>query len=207
MAQHSGLIGNSRASVIDHLYRDVDSPHSAVAHFYCDYADQLTLDISVILGTIIQQLLIGRPSIEQVVATKIREAYGDGVQKASSVDLINILQLIILDDTRCVYIILDGVDEASPDTQEKLFSSLAKLSTSCSTLLKLYISSREITLIPHHFPSCLSFDISESRVSEDIEDYIKASVQQRLHGLPVMASHPYLEESVVHELSAKAKGL
>lgn len=193
--------------MIESLSQEVDHQHSRLAYFYCDYADQETLDDSVILGTIIQQLLVSKNEIGDVKAAKIREAYTDGLRKASSTDLVKILELIILDDYHCVYIVVDGVDEASASTQEKLFSNLAKLSASCGTLLRLYISTREIFLMPHHFPSCLTFDISESRVSEDIEDYIKASVQQRLHSLPIVATYPYLEERAVRELTAKAKGL
>ena len=193
--------------MIDSLSKEAEGQDTAVAYFYCDYADQETLDSSVILGTIIQQLLIRRSTIEEAIAVNIREAYGDGLGKASPPHLVRLLERIILDHYRCVYIVLDGVDEASPDTQEKLFSNLAKLSASCSTHLRLYISTRDISLMPHHFPSCLSFDVGESRVTEDIEHYIEASVQQRLRSLPVMASYPYLEGKAVRELTAKAKGL
>ena len=195
------------ASVIEYLSHEVDRQHSVVAYFYCDYADSVTLDASVILGTITQQLLIGRQSIEEAIAAKIREAYGNGMRRASPDDLIKIMEFIIRNYYDYVYIILDGIDETGPDIQKTLFSGLAKLSSSCSTLLRLYISTREITLIPYYFPRCLRFDVSESRASEDIEFYIKASVQQRLHGLPVLSSYPYLEKSVIHELMTKAQGL
>ncbi len=192
--------------MINALSHEVDSRQKALAYFYCDYADQETLDASVILGTIIQQLLIGRPLIDDVIAAKIREAYNEGMRKPSPVDLIKILEHIIR-EYQCVYIVLDGVDEASPDTQERLFASFAKLSVSLRGLLKLYISTRETTLMPCHFPSGLSFEVSDSCVSEDIEHYIKASVQQRLHALPVLDNYPYLEERAVLELTAKAQGL
>lgn len=194
------------ASVINALSQEVDGRHSALAYFYCDYADQETLDASVILGTIIQQLLIARPVMEDVIAAKIREAYGYGMRKPSSDDLIKILDCIIL-EYQCVYIVLDGVDEASPDTQERLFANFAKLSVIHPRLLRLFFSTRLITLMPYHFPSCLSFNISDNVVSEDIEHYIKASVQQRLHNLPVIDNYPYLEERAVLELTAKAQGL
>ena len=184
-----------------------DRQSNTVAYFYCDYADSETLDASVILGTITQQLLIGRPSIEEEIAAKIREAYSDGMRRASPDDLVKILEFIILNYNHHVYIILDGVDETSPDIQGKLFSILAKLSASCRPFLRLYISTRETSLIPHHFPSCSRFDVSESRGSEDIEYYVKQSVQQRLHSLPVMTTYPYLERSVVQELTTKAHGL
>ncbi|KAL9133172.1 MAG: hypothetical protein Q9175_005647 [Cornicularia normoerica] len=200
-------VGHVSAGVINTLSQEMAGQHTAVAYFYCDYADYETLDASTILGTIIQQLLVVRLSIEETIAVKIREAFGDGIRKPSPGDLTKILEFIILEYHQCVYIVLDGVDEASPDTQEVLLSNFAKLSTSCSTLLRLYFSTREIALRSTHFPSCLSFNVSENHVAEDIHHYIKASVQQRLHSLPVMFNHPYLEEDAVHELTAKAQGL
>ena len=193
--------------MISFLSQEEDRQRNAVAYFYCDYADSETLDASIILGTIIQQLLIGRQSIEEEIAAKIREAYSDGVRRASPHDLIKILEFIILNYCHHVYIVLDGVDETSPDIQDKLFSGLAKLSASCQPFLRLYISSRETSLIPNHFPSCLKFDVSESRGPEDIEYYVKESVQQRLHSLPVITTYPYLERNVVQELITKAHGL
>ena len=193
--------------MIDSLSQAVHRPDTAVAFFYCEYADQETLDCSVILGTLIQQLLLDRPIIDELIAAKIRKAYDDGLRKASPTDLLDCLERIILDCYHCVYIVLDGVDEASIDVQDNLFRNLAKLSASCTTLLRLYISTRETTLMPHHFPSCSRMDLSESRGSGDIELYIQSSVQERLHSLPVIVLYPYLEQSTVRELTAKAKGL
>lgn len=193
--------------MIDALSQEVEFQQNAMAFFYCDYADYETLDASTILGTIIQQLLDIRPSIDERIAVKIREAYGDVVRKSSPADLFKLLESIVREHHHSVYIVLDGVDEATPDTQEKLLSGFSMLSASCGTLLKLYFSTRQVTLISDHFPSYLSFNISESSADEDIENYIKASVQQRLHSLPIMLNHPYLEESAVRQLTAKAQGM
>ena len=193
--------------MIDALSQEVDFRDNALAFFYCDYADYETFDPSTTLGTIIRQLLVVRANIEERIAVKIRAAYGNGIRKASPGDLFQLLEIIVQEHHHRVYIILDGVDEALPDTQEKLLSGFARLSASCGTLLKLYISTREITLISDYFPSYLSFDISESSAAEDIENYIQASVQQRLHNLPVILNHPYLEESAIRQLAAKAQGM
>ena len=193
--------------MISFLSQEEDRQHNAVAYFYCDYADSETLDASVILGTIIQQLLVARSSIEEEIAAKIREAYSDGMRRASPHDLIMILEFIVLNYCHYVYIVLDGIDETSPDIQDILFGNLAKLSASCSPFLRLYLSTREITLVPHHFPSCLRFDVSESRSSEEIEYYVKESVRERLLSLPVMTTYPYLKSNVVQELTTKAHGL
>lgn len=193
--------------MINALSQEVHRQDTAVAYFYCDYADHETLDASIIIGTFIQQLLVVRPRIEESIAVKIREAYGDGMRKPSPGDLIMILKLVIFLYHDRVYIILDGVDEASPGTQATLLSNFAKLSASCGPLLRLYLSTRETTLIPEHFPLCPSFGVSEDHVAGDIEHYIKASVRQKLHSLPVILNHPYLEEMAIFELTAKAQGL
>ena len=193
--------------MIDALSQEVEFQQNAMAFFYCDYADYETLDASTILGTIIQQLLDIRPSIKETIAVKIREAYGDGIRKSSPADLFQLLDFIIRHYHHTVYVVLDGVDETTPETQEKLLSGFSMLSESCGKLLKLYFSTRDITQISDHFPSYLSFNISESGADEDLENYIKASVHQRLHSLPIMVNHPYLEESAVRQLTVKAQGM
>ena len=193
--------------MINALSQGLVGQDTVVTFFYCDYADQNTLEASVILGTIIQQSLVGKPSIEEGIAVKIRDTFNHGISKPSLDDLSNILECTILEYHRRVYIFIDGLDEASLETQEIVLSSLAKLSAKCGTLLRLCISARKISLISAYFSSCLSLDVSESRVEEDMEHYIIGSVQQRLHSLPVMLTHPYLEQSAVYELTAKAHGL
>lgn len=91
--------------MIHALSQEVDHQQSALAYFYCDYADQETLDASVILGTIIQQLLLSRQSIEDTIATTIREAYRDGMRTPSPAVLTKILEIVIqiLDYLMCLY--------------------------------------------------------------------------------------------------------
>ena len=193
--------------MINALSQGVAGQDTIVAYFYCDYADRDTLEASVILGTVIQQLLAVKSTIEEAIAVKIRDTFNHGISKPSPGELSRILECIILEYHHRVYIFIDGLDEAGLETQEKVLSNLARLSTSCGTLLRLYISARKISLRSAYFSSCLSLNVSESRVEEDMERYIKASVQIRLRSLPVMLTHPYLEQSAVHELTAKAHGL
>ena len=196
-----------RAGVIDALSQEVVGQDTAVTYFYCDYADHNTLEASAILGTIIQQLLAAKTNIEEVIAVKIRDTFNHGISKPLLGDLFKILECIILEYHRRVYIFIDGLDEASLETQENVLSNLAKLTTTRGTLLRLCISARKFNLRSAHFSSCLSLDVSGNHVKEDMEHYIKGSVQQRLHSLPVMLTHSYLEQSAVSELTAKAHGL
>ena len=193
--------------MINALSQGLVGQDTVVTFFYCDYADHNTLEASVILGTIIQQLLAVKTSIEEAIAVKIRDTFNHGISKPSLGDLFYILECIIFEYHRRVYIFIDGLDEASLETQEKILSSLEKLSTKCGTLLRLCISAREISLRSAYFSSCLRIDVAESRVEEDMEHYIKGSVQQRLNSLPVILTHPYLEQSAIYELTAKAHGL
>ena len=193
--------------MIDALSQGVVGQDTAITYFYCDYADHNTLEASIILGTIIQQLLAVKPSIDEEIAVKIRDIFDHGFSKPSVGALSEILESLILKYHQRVYILIDGLDEASLETQRRVLSNLAKLSTSCGTHLRLCISTREIIPRSADFASCLSLNVSENRVTEDIEHYIKASVQQRLHSLPIMLAHPYLEQKAFHELKAKAQGL
>lgn len=143
----------------------------------------------------------------EAIAVKIRDTFNHSISKPSPGELSKILECIILEYNHRVYIFIDGLDEAGLETQEKVLSNLTRLSTLCGTLLRLCISAREISLRSAYFSSCLSIDVSETRVEEDMKYYIKASVYTRLRSLPVMLTHSYLEQSAVHELTAKAHGL
>jgi len=88
---------------------------SAIAYCYCDHADGKTLEAPSIIGTLIQQLLIVKSTIDEIAASMIRKMYHQGLGHPPFDKLIDLLCHII-GGYDLVYIVIDGLDEAETDS-------------------------------------------------------------------------------------------
>lgn len=197
---------SSSTSVIESLSREVDSQSSAIAYFYCDYADSKILELPLIIGTLVQQLLILKPTISDVTASQIRNIYCDGILQAASENLTQLLCSVI-DDYELVYLVLDGADETSPDTQHDILSMVRKLTIFAGTNVKVFFSSRDSVRISNAFKGYPDLSASESCNALDIKTYIQASVRDRLAHHSVIRSNPDLKVKTEDELVEKAHGM
>ena len=199
------LLINS-AGIVETLTTDTNDQYSALAYFYCDYADSNTLDLISIIGTLIQQLLIKKPTMESSVASSIHDIYDQGLRHPQTDRLIELL-CTVLDEYTVVYIIIDGIDETSSDTQEGICDLVKRLVNLQDTSAKILISSRESSQLSEAFEPYLHFQMSADETTKDINAYIKGSITEKLAGRSVVQKNPGLLEAVEHELTMKAEGM
>ena len=192
--------------MIEALLRNVDNGTSVAAYIYCDFADSSTLDSLSIIGTIIQQLLIVKPTIPEPIARNIRELYGDGLRRPTVEGLIDLLCSVV-EEYQYTYIIVDGVDEANFETQNYILSMITKITSLKTTFAKFFVSSRENSLISEALRSWPKINVSEDRTSQDMGVYIKASITEKLASHSVIKNNPGLQVEVEEELMRKAQGM
>lgn len=192
--------------MIDSLTQEVDNQTSALAYFYCDYADSETLDLMLIVGTIILQLLIVKPTLPEPIALDIRDIFGDGLRRPTPDRLITLLCNVAMEYTN-VFVFLDGIDEVDLDTQGAISSLVRKLIAIGETLTKVFVSSRESSCIAEAMGCYPRIRMSEDCIRQDVEAYILASVNKKLSTHSVLQDNPELRRVVEEELMVKAEGM
>ncbi|KAL8821117.1 MAG: hypothetical protein Q9191_007377 [Dirinaria sp. TL-2023a] len=166
----------------------------------------MTLDLNSIVGTIIQQLLIVQPVIADSVIANIRELYGDGLRHPSPESLIELL-CSITNKYTVLYIFLDGIDETSLDTQNGICGLITTLVAIDTTIVKIFVSSRQSSLIGEALELYPEIVVSESTTVHDVNAYITASVEEKLASHSVIQNNPGLQAEVERQLMMKAQGM
>lgn len=192
--------------MIETLSSDVDRDQSAIAYFYCDYADSITLDVNSIIGAIIQQLLIANPIIFDSVSSDIQEAYRVGMRYPSPDRLVELLCTVI-DAYTLVYIVLDGIDETSSDTQASIVGLVKTITAIDTTIVKVFVSSRWGSLLCEELSLYPEVTVSENDTVHDVNAYIKALVAEKLAKHSVIEHNRDLQAEVERQLMMNAQGM
>ena len=190
------------SNIIDDLSRSVDSQQTVVAYFYCDYADQRTLEMSGILGTLIQQLLNKTP-IPEDVENQIKKSYANGNRSPDVEELIDILcsavQLF-----SATYLIIDGLDECRDAVQKDAMVAVKQLAVFEKSTIKVFISTREEPRISEEYSR---IQLSSINLSRDIVSFVSEKVKERIVSGELVIQNHSLEQEIIAELVAKAHGM
>lgn len=185
------------------------SASSEVAFIYCDYKDKRTLEPVNLFRSLIQQFLRKLETcsesilnnVERIVNFSHASSFGDAV------DLLT--RLIFLFPK--VSIFVDGLDELSERNQRVVLRALWKLTSGSEKLvLKVYISAREhagrIVALPSWINSH-SIQTSESAVVEDVNNFVRYSVQNALESGDLLLGDICLQEEIISALVGGSKGM
>lgn len=151
-------------------------------------------------------MLILRSVISEATALKIRSAFGSGDKEPNSSELMDIVRSA-LDGYERVYFLIDGLDECEQEVQDGITTFVKQIAEIDTTILKIYISSREdpqISLALKEFPS---IQLSKEAMSNDIAAYVESTVNDKLGRHPLIIKKPAMKQEAISELITKAQGM
>jgi len=179
--------------------------NSAICYYYCDYAETRTLDMCLIHGTLIRQLL-ERIALPSDLATDIDRYFEDGTIPPPE-DYIQLLTKTLSRFTR-VMLVLDGVDELAKEDQAVLINSLRQLAQIPNSMIKIMVfSRREEKLIRKAFERYDFVDISADLVNKDIARFISDSVDLKIQSEELQIRDIDLMKVIVDTLLKGAKDM
>jgi hypothetical protein len=180
--------------------------NSAICYYYCDYAEARTLDVCLILGTLIRQLL-ERIAVPSDLAKEINYYFEDGSTKPLPEDYIQLLTKTLSRFTT-VMVILDGVDELAREDQTVLVDAVRQLIQIPSSVVKIMVfSRREEKLIRKAFERYAFFDISADFVSKDIARFVTDSVDLKIQSNDLQIGDVGLRKVIIDTLVQGAKDM
>ncbi|KAH6906597.1 hypothetical protein BKA70DRAFT_1105281 [Coprinopsis sp. MPI-PUGE-AT-0042] len=182
--------------VINHLER-IERTHRGavcVAYVYIRYSEPLS--VQAILQSLVQQILERHADVAPLVESLyIRHQHER--TKPSQQELV----ALISDFTRhgkTIFIVLDALDELSPDERRVLVELLS------STEVKLFITSRPLKALEGHFPDAQFFEITAH--PPDVALLAKASICGNSE-LQDLLGHGELLEHVISAIQHAASGM
>ncbi|PSN71685.1 hypothetical protein BS50DRAFT_234023 [Corynespora cassiicola Philippines] len=179
----------------------------AVAYFYCDYKDKNSQDPVKLLGTLASQIARQAPE-----AFELLERYHERWNPENSLrvnpdakDLLSLLKkmICVFDDVRLV---VDALDECGDNT--RLISNLLKeLASSDGANVSLALFSRDEADIRDILTPPFSKHVEIAAHTEDVEQYARADIENRVLEKKLRVINPELKEEIVLHLVEKADGM
>ena len=180
-------------------------PASNVIYYYCDYADQRSLQFGRILGSLLKQLYSNRQIPEHIKA-QVLQLYPVGNQSPPEIALVNIFcsSIALLND---IYIIFDGLDECDKAVSRAMLKLFKQLAAARPTNVKILITCVEEGSVAHDLNGFAQVQLSPSATSADIKAFVESSVRLKIENGELKIRNPSLEQDIISELVLKANGL
>ncbi|EPE30309.1 hypothetical protein GLAREA_13032 [Glarea lozoyensis ATCC 20868] len=179
-----------------------------VLFHYCDYADKRTLDPSNLFGSLTRQALEKLDVIPEELATAIEREHHNGEQFADPSKTFEFFETAIKHLPRVTHVVLDGLDEATEESQKTICSQIGHSLE--SSHLKLFITARDdITAMLHLSASVpqLRTAMQSTSNSTDIERYIRGAIERLILDGSLAVKNKFMEETIITELIKGAKGM
>jgi hypothetical protein len=184
--------------VIDYLSRE-----RKVLFYYCDYADQRSLDPSNVFGALAKQALERLSTIPDTLGLEIEQADYDGDRISDPQKALHILKRSIGLLSGQMHIVFDGIDEVSESSKRILYDNFRSLLDNPILRIKLFITGREEIEELLHIKRKIAFSkvlLSAAVISQDIENYVRASTRNRIEAGALAIQDPSLEVLIVESL-------
>ena len=181
------------------------TPASGVIYYYCDYADQRSLELDCILGSLLKQLYLNR-QIPEVFESQLLQLFAARSQSSPETALVDIFcsSVAILSD---LYIIFDGLDECDKAVWRIMLKLFKRLAAVRPTNVKVFMTCVEKGSVAHSLNGFTKIQLSPSVTSADIKAFVQSSVKLKIEDGELKICNPSLEQHIVSELFLKASGL
>jgi Cdc6-like AAA superfamily ATPase len=194
------------STIIDSMSPFFAQVDAAICYYYCDYANTSSLNASIILGTLIRQLL-ERIQIPSEIAKDIDHYFQEGATEPLLEDLFDFLAKALRPFKR-VMVVLDGLDELIISDQKAIIKLVRQLTQPSGTITKVMVfSRREERLIRTAFQGYEFIDISVKLVRNDLARFISDSVDMKLNSHELSIREPGLKQVIIDTLVEGAEDM
>jgi hypothetical protein len=202
--------------VIDDAVGDFKAGYSPPpVFFYCsrNTAEPTRSNPTTILASLTRQLShlqSGSPLLEPTVSLynqKEEEAFASGSLRLKE---IRTLTIQLAEYYPLVTIIIDALDECDPDNREDLVDTLETILQESTTLIKVFISSRDDQDIVFRLKQYPNLEISCNRNSKDLNNFIQHKTKELIRKrklLKYTQSRERMETFIVNGIAKKAAGM
>lgn len=200
--------------VVDSILQKQERPGNdeALAYFYCKQGESRLSEPESILRSIVRQLSskatgpeLQRPTIVAYEHSTTKNKLDDRLGIQQCVSLIVELVDLNLQTT----IVIDGLDECINHTRHDLFRALRTIVKTSSTLVKIFLSSRNDDDVELEFKRVPTISIDERDNAADIELYVRTEVDRCITETMLLKGKMdnVLKELVISSLIERAGGM
>jgi len=183
-------------------------------YFYCtrSAAEPERSEPDVVLASILRQLSCvepGKALLPPVVEKYKRHGEGfksRGPRLEDSLDLVKTLT----EAYGVTTIIVDALDECNPETRQSLLDAFEEILQESAGLVKIFVSSRDDQDIVLQFRNSPNFDITPSRNTKDIENYVRTETENLVKKRRLLrnsGARNEMQDLIINQVSKGAAGM
>ncbi|CAD6575359.1 MAG: hypothetical protein ASARMPREDX12_007236 [Alectoria sarmentosa] len=196
------------SNLIDNLISAVPAPAtpaSDLIYYYCDHADQRTLQLDRILGSVLKQLFLNH-EIAEHVESQILQIYAGGTRSPTDKALSEIFcSVVALRPNICI--VFDGLDECEKFVWQAILKIFKHLEATGQSTVKTFITCVEEGPVAHHLTYFPCVQVSPTATAEDIGAFVTSSISLKIENGDLRIRNPQTKHVVISELISKANGL
>ena len=181
------------------------SSNVRVAYYYCDFADQRTLQTDRFFGTILKQLL-PKDRFPEEIEPQILQTYGHG-QRTPETHEIGDLVCSLMQLHPVIYIVIDGLDECEKQARQEVLNILKRISALKNASVRTFVSCRDEDELLRSLQLYPRIQLTAEALGGDIKSFVEGSVRSRIESGQLKIQNPELEHHIVQELVKKAHGM
>lgn len=207
---------NDRSVVVDAILQNQQSSgkDDALAYFYCKRDGTGPSDPEIVLGAIVKQLSylntgVGSPlqkPVVEIYEARKREGFCSGsLRFQESLDLI----ILLTGTYRQTTIVIDALDESDAVIRSRFLSSLGTIIRSSTSLVKIFVSSRDDDDIVLRLEQVPNVYIEAKDNIGDIERFVHVKINRCIEGRMLLRGRVTedLKKDVVSALVSGSHGM
>ena len=197
-----------RSNLVDNLV-DVGvaptAPASDIIYYYCDYADQRTLHLDRILGSLLKQMYLNH-QIPEHFESKLLQIYAGGTRSPAENALCDVFCSSVAWRSN-VYIVFDGIDECENTVWQEMLKIFKHLATLGPCNIKVVLTCVEEGPVAHKLHNAPYIQLSPAATAEDVKTFIVSSVRSKVEYGDLRIRSAELEKDIISELVLRANGM
>ncbi|KAK7963448.1 ankyrin repeat-containing domain protein [Apiospora saccharicola] len=179
------------------------------AFFFCDYKNEDTHSPDTVLRALVYQLAIQKKEAYDLLEHHYETHHSTGMHKTPSIQSLSDLLQEMAGLYTHVFLTVDGIDECGTQADEVL-ETLIGISDATENI-SMALLSRDEDNIRHQLHQhqldglCVPIEIAAHK--DDISDYVKAQLEDKIRKGQLLLNNPKLEEEILETLVNGAKGM
>lgn len=192
------------AAIVDHQFSVPQGTKSSISYFFCDFNDPRSREPKTILTSLARQILNifdETPEISERLKSMFETNHREPKINELSELLLSVSQL-----PTASFLLIDGLDECEDSDRREVLSCLTNLIRKSQSRIKIILSSRWMDIL-ESLENFRPISLESSRNCEDIELYIRGTIDQRILDRIIRIRKPSLAEEIKNALIQKSDGM
>lgn len=205
-----GIPGSGKSVLVSLIVEDnlktSSSPTKDTVYFYCDYADQPTLQPTNVYRALLQQLFF-RGLVNEAIAQSVVEAFQKDVHGLSEQRLTDWI-CDVIQSCEGLHAIIYGLDECDRSVQQAIRKTLDRLlSVGHPVVVKVLFTCRDEGYLMTGLNNFGRLHVFTHASAADMQSYISHAIASSLLSGQLSLRSRTLKDEIIHKLTDKAQGM